>query len=75
MNVSNALRDIFMVVLITCNGIHFRKKQTQSFLSTDADWAHMSRNTSFKFKGQCDVGKSFHRCVESASTVHCIELW
>ena len=24
------LRDTFMVILITCNGTHFRKKQTQS---------------------------------------------
>ena len=29
MNVSNALRDTFMVILIGCNGTHFRKKQTQ----------------------------------------------
>ena len=32
-------RVTFMVILITCNGTHFRKKQTQSFWSTDADWA------------------------------------
>ena len=31
MNVSNALRDTFMLILITCNGTQFRKKQTQLF--------------------------------------------
>ena len=29
MNVSNVLRDTFVVILITCSGTHFRKKQTQ----------------------------------------------
>ena len=31
MNVSNALRDTFRVILCTCNGIQFRKKRTQLF--------------------------------------------
>ena len=31
MNVANVLRDIFMVILIMCNGTHFSKKRTQSF--------------------------------------------
>ena len=38
-NVSNGLRDIFMVIPIMYDGTHFKNETTTVVLSTDADWA------------------------------------
>ena len=53
MIVSNVLHDIFMVILIVCNGTQFRKKQTQSFCPRMPIGPHVAKHVVQTQVGLC----------------------